>query len=393
MSGAPETGRRDPRPWARELDRDGLERALWPHFPRPPRHLASDLAVALYREGALEREEVIERARLGRRRLGGVEAAVRLGPLLSLVRRARSEADGAERYVLAIRRLGGDALVEAVAIPRRAGLVLCISSQSGCALGCRFCATGLLGHRADLTAGEIVEEYAWALRAAGRRPTDAVFMGMGEPLLNYEAVIAAAYRLTSSLGAQISPRRISISTVGIPERVREHARTSHPFPLIFSLTSAIPEKRARLVPAAKRYPLDDLRDAILEYRARRRRNRRVTIACVAIPGHTMGEEDVDALGAFVEGLPATIDVIPLNPTVAPFSPPSWAEVKRFTTSLRRLRVPVKIRYSAGKSAAAGCGQLAADLLPAVSAGGHVDAPPGIFSDLWRPARYSYWPRA
>ena len=368
-----------PPPFARELDLRGIEDALWPHFPEAPKNLALSISVALYREAALTPQEMIARAGIGRRRLPKVEAAMRLGSLLELKREVRSERDGSRRLVLSVNRIGN--LVEAVTIPRRDDLVLCVSSQSGCALACAFCATGFLGLHGNLTPGEIVEQQAWAQRAAGRRVTDVTFMGMGEPLLNYDAVIAAANRLTAREGAQISPRRIVISTAGIAPRIRQYAREKHPFQLFFSLPSAIPEKRLRLMPIEARYPLPELIDAIREYQRSRRRNRLVTFEYVTIPGENMGAEDIEALGKLIEGIPSILNVIPYNATSARFRPPTWAEVKSFTTALRSLRIPIKVRYSGGKTIAAGCGQLAADCVTLPAGGGHMEAPPGIFSDL------------
>ncbi|MBI4607078.1 MAG: radical SAM protein [Planctomycetes bacterium] len=370
-----------PLPHARELDLEGLEEALRRGPARRPRELALSLAAALYRHGALTRDEVAAKTPLGRERLAAVESAVRLGPLLELERRVPSQADGGARLVFSVSRLGGKEAVEAVAIARRDDLTLCLSSQAGCALGCVFCATGLLGFRANLTAGEIVEQHAWAVRTAGHRVTDVVFMGMGEPLLNYDAVIAAAYRLTRAEGPQISCRKIVISTVGIAPRIRQYAREGHPFQLFFSITSAIPEKRARLMPIEARYPLPELREAIDEFVRSRRRNRYATLQYVTIPGENMGPEDVAALGEFTRGLKCIVNVIPYNAVIDRFRPPTWREVSDFTRSLRAIQVPVKVRYSSGKSVAAGCGQLAADLIAAGAPSGHMTAPPGIFSDL------------
>ena len=136
------------------------------------------------------------------------------------------------------------------------------------------------------------------------------------------------------------------------------------------------------MPVSDRYPLEELLDAILEYQRSRRRNRHVTLEYVAIPGINMGEDDIDALGKAVAGLPCIINVIPYNAACAGYRPPAWTEVKAFTTALRRLNVPVKIRYSSGKNVGGGCGQLTASLVSPEKGGGHMDSPPGIFSDLW-----------
>ena len=135
------------------------------------------------------------------------------------------------------------------------------------------------------------------------------------------------------------------------------------------------------MPIEAAYPLGELRDAIIEYLGSRKRNRFATLEYVAIPGENMGEEDVAALARFVEGIPCILDVIPYNAVGDRYRPPSWAEVKAFTSAIGALRIPVKIRYSGGKEVAAGCGQLAADVVAAASPAGHMTAPPGIFSDL------------
>jgi 23S rRNA (adenine2503-C2)-methyltransferase len=376
----------DARPLAREVAPGGIEALLRDAGPAAARDLARSLRIALYRDAALGREEVLERAGIGRRRAPIVDDVLRLDPLLALERRVVSDADGGARLVLAVNRLGGKEVIEAVSIPRRDDLTLCLSSQAGCPLACAFCATGLLGFRANLTAGEIVEQHAWAERTAGKRVTDVVFMGMGEPLLNYDAVIEAACRLTLADGAQVSKRKIVISTAGVVPRIRQYTRERHPFPLFFSIASAIPEKRERLMPIEATYPLDELLDAIREYQASHRRNRFATLAYVAIPGENMGEEDIDALGHAVARLStAIVDVIPYNAAGGPFRAPTWAEVKDFTSRLRRIGAPVKVRYSSGKKVAAGCGQLAADRVKVGPPSGHMEAPPGIFSDIPRGA--------
>jgi 23S rRNA (adenine2503-C2)-methyltransferase len=373
----------DPRPLARTLDREGLEAALRGALPPgAARACASWLELRLYQGGALTFEGLGPAGRVWPEAIG---KTLRVEPLLEERDRSSCAEDGSVRVVLGIRRLGGSEAVETVAIPRRDDLVVCISSQAGCALGCTFCATGLLGFRGNLTAAEMVEQHAWAQQAAGRRVTDAVFMGMGEPFLNYDAVIEAAHALHRPRGAQISPRKIVISTAGVIPAIHRYVRERHPFQLFFSITSAIPEKRRRLMPLEAAHPLPELVDAIREYQRSLRRNRWATLEYVAIPGETMGDEDVDALGRAFAGIPFIVDVIPCNTTDGRFRAPSWEEVARFTTALRRLGMPVKVRYSSGKKHGGGCGQLAAGLVEAAEPQGHLLAPAGVFSDLQRPA--------
>ncbi len=364
-------------PLARELDGKGIERALSACLgPGSARACADWLELQLYQRGALHPSDLAGGPRTW---LEAVPKALRLEPLLELLEESRSTEDGSVRLVLRPRRTGSREPIEAVAIPRRDDLALCLSSQAGCPLACEFCATGLLGFSSNLTVAEILEQHAWAQRLAGRRPTDVVFMGMGEPLLNYDAVIEAAYRLTAPRGAQVSPRKIVISTAGVVPMIRRFVREGHRFQLFFSVISAIPEKRRRLMPIEAVHPLPELAAAIGEYQRSRRRNRWAMLEYVAIPGENMGQEDIDALGKVFAGIPCIIDVIPYNTTDGRFRAPTWDEVRGFTLDLHRLGMPVKVRYSSGKKHGGGCGQLAAGRIRSALEG-HLLAPPGIFTD-------------
>ncbi len=368
------------RPKARELDREGLEKALGSALPAgSARACARRLEIALYQQGAMSLEDMENESPRWR---SAIEANLKLEPLLEPRGESRSAEDGSIKLLLAVKRLEGRS-IEAVAIPRRDDLTLCLSSQIGCPLECAFCATGLLGWMGNLSTGEMLEQHAWAQRRAGRRVTDVVFMGMGEPLLNYDAVIQAAYALGNSRGPQISHRRIIISTAGVVPRIRQYSREGHRFPLYFSIVSAIAEKRQRLMPIEEAYPLPELVDAIREYRSAHARNRWVTIEYVAIPGENMGDEDIDALDRLFADISCIIDVIPYNATDGRFRAPTWAEVRRFVLALRRLKKPIKVRYSSGKKHGGGCGQLSAGIVAAQPLTGHQLAPAGIYSDLDR----------
>ena len=371
----------DPRPLARTLDRPGLEAALRRALPEgSAKACAAWLELELYQRGALTAEDLTD---LGRTWREAIRRALRLEPLLDLETSSSCAEDGSIRMVLGVHRGERRERIEAVAIPRRDDLAVCLSSQAGCGLGCTFCATGLLGHRLDLTAAEILEQHAWAQRLAGKRITDVLFMGMGEPFLNYDAVIGAAYALSAPRGPQISPRKCVISTAGVVPAIHRYIREGHRFQLFFSISSAIPEKRRRLMPIEKAYPLAELVEAIGAYQRSLRRNRWATLEYVAIPGVNMDEEDIEALGAAFAGIPCILDVIPLNTSSGGFRAPTWEEVRRFTVALRRLGWPVKVRYSSGKKHGGGCGQLTAGLIEAQSPEGHLLAPAGIFSDVSR----------
>ena len=252
----------------------------------------------------------------------------------------RRAADGFVKYLFES-PLGGR--FEAVRIPLfDEKHVVCVSSQVGCALGCAFCATGRLGFTRNLETWEMVEELR-VVRDEARLPVrHAVFMGMGEPFLNYERVLRAARLFTRSGGLQIAGRNVTISTAGIVPAIRRFTAEGHPFRLTFSLTSAIPEKRRQLMPVEGAHPLPELVEAIRAFTAARRE--RAVVAYVAIRGLNTGREDVEALRRTFEGIPIKLEE---------------DELRRFRDMLQVLRVPIGRRYSGGKEIGASCGSLAA----------------------------------
>jgi 23S rRNA (adenine2503-C2)-methyltransferase len=263
--------------------------------------------------------------------------------------------DGFRRYLL---ELPDETRVEAVRIPLfDTHHVVCLSSQAGCALGCVFCATGTLGLTRSLRSWEMVAQLLH-VRADSERPvTGVVFMGQGEPFLNYDAVIEAAYALCDPAGARIDARRISISTAGIVPMIRRYTAEGHKFRLCVSLNAALPEKRRALMPVERGFPLPELADAIREHAARRGR---VTIEDVMMSGVNVGEEDAQALGALLRGIPVRLNPIAVNDATGRFRPPGEAEWNRFRDALARELPgqPVVRRYSGGQDEHAACGMLA-----------------------------------
>lgn len=341
-----------------------------------PEAKARRLAVAVHRHGALHWDDL----GLGRRSRPAVERAVRFGPLLSVVGRRIAE-DGTTKLLF---ETTDGHRVEAVLIPNRGNWTACLSSQVGCALGCTFCATGRLGLTRNLTAGEMTESLVHLQADRGVRVTDVVFMGQGEPLHAYDAVMDACVNLADDLGHMLSRRRITVSTSGLAPEMRRYTDEQRPWRLHLSLHSAVQATRERLMPIARRHPLSDVLDALRDHQ-RRGRRKWVTLQYVALPGINLDDEHVDALGEQLAGLRYILNVIPWNEfsgtdlADAGFRAPSWDEVKDFTTRLRRLGCPVKIRYSAGKREGMGCGQLSAESLDVRPAGGHMTTRPGIFS--------------
>ena len=205
-------------------------------------------------------------------------------------------------------------LIESVLMPYNDGRrTACISSQAGCGMGCTFCATGQMGFSRQLTAAEIFEQaqaFSAELKQQGQRLSNVVFMGMGEPLANYDNVLAAVRRINTDLG--IGARHITVSTVGLAPRIRKLAEEDLQVGLAVSLHQTTDEKRSALMPVNKRYPLEELLAACRHYIART--NRRISFEWALIRGQTDTPETAHELGALLRGMLCHVNVIPLNPT-------------------------------------------------------------------------------
>lgn len=237
----------------------------------------------------------------------------------------------------------------------------CLSSQAGCPVGCSFCATGGAGFRRNLTAGEIILQ-VMALqrrlgpRKPGNRIGNIVFMGMGEPLLNYEAVQKARRILMDPQGWGISHRRITLSTCGVVPQIRRLALEKPPWELAVSLHATTEEMRSRLVPLNRRYPLSELLAACRYYVAAT--GRRITFEYVLLDGVNDTREDAERLAGLVKGILAYINILLFNPVPgAGFQAPEPERVQAFVRRLRELGLEVAVRDSRGCRIAAACGQL------------------------------------
>ncbi len=270
--------------------------------------------------------------------------------------------DGAARYLL---RLEDGETVEAVHMPEENRTTLCISSQVGCAVDCRFCFTGLLGARRNLTAGEIVGQVlalAQAERLAvgsGFKPAhrlNVVFMGMGEPLLNFAQVMKAVKTLADPKGVGIPLRRLTISTSGIVPRILDLAREPMRPKLAVSLNASTDEQRTAIMPLNRKYPLDELLGACRAYPLGPRE--RLTFEYVLLEGINDSDSDARRVGELVEGIRAKLNLIPYNPgPELPYRPPPLERVLAFQQVLTARGVPAFIRISRGQDIMAACGQL------------------------------------
>jgi len=280
-------------------------------------------------------------------------------PRLALVKKIVSPQDGFAKYLFR----GADAEpFEAVRIPllHRPGdakYVGCGSSQAGCAMGCAFCATGHMGFRRDLAAWEIVDQVLHIQADSPHPVRGVVFMGRGEPLLNYDRVMQAAAILRESCGAAIAGKAITISTVGIVPAIRRFTAERQPYRLVVSLTTARPELRRELLPVERAHPTAELLDALRAYHAAT--GERVTLAWTLIAGVNTSPEEARLLAELTRGLPIKLDLIDVNDPRGKYRPPSDAERNRFHDALTaRLGVPVVRRYSGGQDIHAACGMLA-----------------------------------
>ncbi len=280
-------------------------------------------------------------------------------PDLTLVEKVVSPQDGFTKYLFEGQ---GTGRFEAVRIPllhRPDDLkyVACVSSQVGCAMGCVFCATGRMGFGRNLAAWEIVDQVV-KLQADSPHPIGGVvFMGMGEPMLNYDAVMTAIRILCEPCGMAIAAKAITLSTVGIIPGIRRFTAERHRARLVVSLTAADPLQRRELLPVEQGYPTPELIQALREYHAVS--GQRVTLAWTMISGVNVGEADAQRLADLTRGLPIKLDLIDVNDPTGRFRPPTRAELDGFRDALRaRLAMPVARRYSGGQDIHGGCGMLA-----------------------------------
>src|SRR2546427_3956610 len=262
-------------------------------------------------------------------------------PLRRLALSARQVSqDGTEKYLW---DLGDGEAVESVLIPEGKRRTLCISSQVGCALGCVFCATGQMGWRRNLSPAEIAGQVREpVIREPALKPTNVVFMGMGEPLLNWEHVDAALTILNHPLGLGIGARHITVSTVGILPNLAKLARRPEQFRLALSLHAPTPAQRLALMPIERKYTLADVLAALRRFR------RRVTLEYVLIGGQNDSLETADALAAIARPLGALVNLLPLHPGGAPgLTPSTHAQMLAFERRVKQYRAGAGPRRTPG----------------------------------------------
>lgn len=266
--------------------------------------------------------------------------------------------DGTVKYAW---RLRDGSVVESVLIPEKSHNTLCISTQVGCRMGCRFCLTARMGYRRDLAPDEIALQALHVIEELGdrRRVRNLVFMGMGEPLDNYTNVVKSIWILTDPLGLDFSQRRITVSTSGLVPMISRLGMELD-VGLAVSLHATTDELRSELMPINRRYPLGELIQALRSYPLSRRR--RITIEYLLLSGVNDSREDAKRLVSLVRSIPVKINLIPFNPSQPiGFEPTSETGIIAFQKILTSAGLTAIIRKSKGRDISAACGQLHREL--------------------------------
>ncbi|MEG3435712.1 23S rRNA (adenine(2503)-C(2))-methyltransferase RlmN [Pannus brasiliensis CCIBt3594] len=271
--------------------------------------------------------------------------------------------DRTRKYLL---KLHDGAIIETVGIPSEKRLTVCVSSQVGCPMACDFCATGKDGFTRNLKAHEIVDQVLTVQEDFGERVSNVVFMGMGEPLLNLPEVVPAIRSLNQDVG--IGQRFLTISTVGIPKKIRELAEYNLQITFAVSLHASNQPVREQLIPSADRYPLETLLQDCRDYV--KITGRRVTFEYILLAGVNDLPEHARELARQIKGFQSHVNLIPYNPIQeADYRRPDAGRIETFKQILEKEKVAVSVRYSRGLEADAACGQLRAKkegIAPAIS---------------------------
>jgi 23S rRNA (adenine2503-C2)-methyltransferase len=343
-----------------ELELPELETALSTLGAKPFR--ARQLYRWVYRRGL---ESVDDMTDLSLRLREQLQAAVMFTTPRVTARQVSS--DGTQKFLLA---LADGRTIEAVFIPDTPAMTMCVSTQVGCAMRCGFCLTGQMGLARNLTAGEIagqVRVLARELELQERR-FNIVLMGMGEPLHNYDATMKALRILATPEGLALTPRRVTLSTVGLLSGLERLAREPWLPNLAVSLHATTDQQRHTLIPTSRTQRLSDLIDACRRFPLKHRD--RITFEYVLLDGVNDTPADATRLAALLGGLPAKVNLIPLNEAPGiPFARPSDQRVNRFAQSLATSGLNVSVRTSRGRDIRAACGQLLVEGGPGAPRGG------------------------
>ena len=315
-----------------------------------PSYRASQVFRWIYEKGVVDFTQMTDLGKDLRKRLSELFTVTPL-----TVKKTLISQDGTLKFLFSLPE--GDE-VESVVMFYNDRITICISSQVGCPVGCKFCATGMSGFRRNLSTYEIVGQLFFAQKYIKKKITNVVFMGMGEPLLNYENVIKTIYIINDKEGYNIGQRRMTLSTIGIVEGIERLAYESVRPNLAFSIHAPSDTIRERIVPINKTYPLSRIIPILIEYR--RITHRKITLEYVIIKGINDSPDSAKRLRDIARRLRAKVNIIPLNPVPGlGFFPPPNKTIESFARIVGE-KVEVSVRRSKGKEIQAACGQLRAE---------------------------------
>ena len=323
------------------------ELTAWVQQQGQPAYRGKQLYQWLYQQGARSLAEISVFSKAWRSTVADV-------PVGRSTLHYRSAApDGTVKYLL---RLSDNQIIETVGIPTAKRLTVCVSSQVGCPMGCDFCATGKGGFLRNLAAHEIIDQVLTVQEDFGQRVSNIVFMGMGEPLLNVDQVLAAVRSLNEDVG--IGQRSITISTVGIPNAIRRLAEHQLQATLAVSLHASNQALREQLIPSARRFSLEALLAECQEYVALT--GRRVSFEYILLGGLNDRPEHAIELAQLLRGFQSHVNLIPYNPIrEVTYQRPDSRSIQAFVQTLKERHIAVSVRQSRGLEADAACGQLRA----------------------------------
>ena len=273
---------------------------------------------------------------------------------LELIKSTNSSSDKTNKFLF---KTQSGALIESVLMNEKNRVTLCISTQVGCALDCKFCATAKMGFKENLSVGEILDQYLLARQKINKPITNIVFMGMGEPFLNYKNVIKAAKLLNDPNGINMGSKRITISTAGVISKIEEFTKSKEKFKLAISLNGTTNEQRTLIMPINIKNSLDELLTVSRNYTETS--NRWLTFEYVLLKDINDSVEDAKRLLSMLVGMKkCKLNIIPYNETDGEFRRPDKDQIENFVIALRPAKFPVTVRWSKGTDIDAGCGQLA-----------------------------------
>lgn len=310
------------------------------------RYKARQLASWIYARGVTEFDQMTDLSKDLRMKLGQIAYIDQV----KLIKRQISEKDLSEKFLF---ELADGERIETVLMWEGKRVTVCLSTQVGCPLGCTFCATGQMGFKRNLTAGEIVDQI---IALGEHRISHAVLMGMGEPLLNFDDTLKAIKIMNDEMGLSFSAKRITVSTAGIPSMIQKLAQERLKLKLAISLNAATDAKRNQIMPVNKKHPLEELLAAVKHFAENT--NRGVTFEYVLMDGVNDSEKDALALSKLIRGIPCKINLIPYNSVPdLPYRRSSEEKTVAFRDYLYPRCPAVTLRISKGEDILGACGQL------------------------------------